>query len=61
MQGKRSVFSLDMISHITFLEFCAAVVRDCGGNLMPSQRGMTAVWQMKMPGGVLPARHLETG
>ena len=29
--------------------------------LMPSQGGMTAVWQMKMPGGISPARHLETG
>ncbi len=49
-----------MICHIRFFEFCAAVRQGGGENLMPSQRGMTAVWQMKMPGGILPTRHLET-
>ncbi len=50
-----------MICHISFFEFYAAVRQECGENLMPSQRGMTAAWQMKMPGGILPARHLKTG
>lgn len=36
------IFSLDMICHIRFFVLCDAVVRDCGGNLMPSQSGMTA-------------------
>lgn len=34
-ETKKSAFSLDMICHIRFFEFCVAVVQDCGGNLMP--------------------------
>lgn len=39
-----------MVCLIRLCEFFIVMVRDCGGNLMPPQGGMTDAGEMKMPG-----------